>query len=77
MIWTLLLIISPLIIIIAFIAFLVIGISDLVSGIRKENGKRKVTRIVRGAIFLTIDYAVIAAIIIMIAYISLVPISFM
>ena len=67
----------PICLIGAVVAFLALGITDLVIGLRRVNGKRNTTRIVRGSIFLGVVYLVIAAFIILLFYINLVPIAFM
>ena len=67
----------PIILIGGMVGFLAAGITDLVYGFRVINGKRNKTRIIRGFIFLGIIYLVVAAFIVLIFYLSLVPIRFM
>jgi len=67
----------PIILIGCMVGFLAAGITDLVYGFRVINGKRNKTRIIRGFIFLGIIYLVVAAFIVLIFYLSLVPIRFM
>ena len=69
--------IIPVLIIAGFVVFLSLGITDLVMGFRLINGQRNKNRIIRGFIFLGVDYLIVAAIIVLAIYISLVPISFM
>lgn len=73
----LLVFIGPMFVLGGVIGFLVAGICDLVMGLHKTDGKRNKVRIIRGAIFLSMAYLIIAAFIIMILYIRLVPIAFM